>query len=87
MQKSRPRSRLTPLYFVLLLMTGTALATSSAMAADLLPDNSASALAMIVPVIVLMLLLVGEVWRETAKNAKPFLDQQIADARQKRLNR
>ncbi|VAW14289.1 hypothetical protein MNBD_ALPHA12-2023 [hydrothermal vent metagenome] len=82
----KPRRRFTPLYVVLLLVTGSALATSSAMAANLLPDNSTSALALIIPVIILMLLLVGEVWRETAKNAKPLLERQIAEAQQKRLN-
>ncbi len=81
----KPARRFTPLYVVLVLMTGSALATSSAMAANLLPDNSASAMALIIPVIVLMLMLVGEVWRETAKNAKPLLDRQISEAHQKRL--
>ncbi len=87
MHKSKNHRRFALLYFVLLLMTGTALATSTALAADLVPDNATSALALIIPVAVLMLMLVGEVWRETARNAKPFLDRQIADARQKRLNR
>lgn len=56
-----------------------AIATPSAAAVDLLPDDRAGAIAIVLGVSVLVVALVVEVWRQTAKHSLSALEQDIAD--------
>ena len=73
-------------YFVLFLITGAAIATPPAIAANLLPDGNIGALTMISSVAILMFVLVVEIWRQTAKKTGPRLQAQMMAARRKRKN-
>ncbi len=65
MRKNPPGSLAFTFYLFLSLMTGLAIATPPAIAANLLPDINAGALFLIGAVVILFLTLVVEVWRET----------------------
>ncbi len=76
MRKNPPGSLAFTFYLFLSLMTGLAIATPPAIAANLIPDTNAGALFLIGAVVILLLTLVVEVWRETGtknrkKNDKP----------------
>jgi len=85
MKKAR-RPLFKSAYFVLFLITGAAIATPPAIAANLLPDGNIGALTMISSVAILMFVLVVEIWRQTAKKTGPRLQAQMMAARRKRKN-
>ncbi len=74
-------------YSVLILMTGAAIATPSASAANMPFETNTGALLLIVPVAILLTTLVVEVWRETGHQAHPMITEQLRQARQSRLGR
>ena len=84
-QQSKPSRRpaFKLAYIILSLITAAALATPPATAANLIPDVNIGALTMISSVAILMLVLVIEIWRQTAKNASPGLKRQMVVARRK----
>lgn len=55
-----------------------AIATPSAAAVNMLPDDRAGAIAIVTAVTILLSALVVEVWRQTARNSLPVLEQDIA---------
>ncbi|HHG89444.1 MAG TPA: hypothetical protein ENJ90_03055 [Devosia sp.] len=71
MRKNPPGSMAFTFYLFLSLMTGLAIATPPAIAANLLPDINAGALFLIGAVVILLLTMVVEVWRETGTKRKP----------------
>ncbi len=87
MHKSTRKTLVKLVYLALSLITAAAIATPPAVAANLLPNKNSGALLLIIPVTILLVTLVVEVWRETGRNAKPLLDRQIDQARQQRLTR
>lgn len=56
-----------------------AIATPSAAAVDMLPDDRAGAVAIVLAITVLLTGLVVEVWRQTARNSLSELERDIAD--------
>jgi len=69
MRKKSGHLILIATYFIMIMITAAAIATPPAIAANLLDDTDIGALAMILSVASLMLVLVIEIWRFTAKNA------------------
>ena len=69
MRKNPPGSLAFTFYLFLSLMTGLAIATPPAIAANLIPDTNAGALFLIGAVVILLLTLVVEVWRETGRKS------------------
>jgi len=84
--KKARRPLFKSVYFVLFIITGAAIATPPAIAANLLPDGNIGALTMISSVAILMFVLVVEIWRQTAKKTGPRLQAQMMAARRKRKN-
>jgi len=82
-----PRKPIFHLAYVLLaLITGAAIATPPASAANLLPNSNIGAMTMIGSVAILMLVLVVEIWRQTAKKTGPRLQAQIIATKKRRHN-
>ncbi|MCF6327731.1 MAG: hypothetical protein L3J21_10625 [Devosiaceae bacterium] len=73
-------------YFILFIITGAAIATPPAIAANILPNGSIGAVTMISSVAILMFVLVVEIWRQTAKKTGPRLQAQMMAARRKHKN-
>ncbi len=67
MRKNPPGSLAFTFYLFLSLMTGLAIATPPAIAANLIPDTNAGAFFLIGAVVIILLTLVVEVWRETGR--------------------
>ncbi|MCB9994394.1 MAG: hypothetical protein H6873_12150 [Hyphomicrobiaceae bacterium] len=61
--------------FALLGLVGVAVASPTAAATGSLPSDTAGALAILIPVAILMLSLVIAVWKQTARNALPSPEQ------------
>lgn len=78
MHKSKKWSPVLPLT-VLIALVVAAIATPSAAAVDMLPDDRAGAVALVGAVTILLTALVVEVWRQTARNTMSDLEQHIAD--------
>jgi len=85
MRKKKTWFKLLPAVGMVALVVA-AIATPSAAAVDLMPDGRAGALALIVPVAVLMVAMVVEVWRHTGRQAVPAIEREIADKRARRRN-
>lgn len=73
-------------YVILALITGAAIATPPASAANLLPNSNIGAMTMIASVAILMLVLVVEIWRQTGKKTGPRLQAQMIAVRKRRHN-
>jgi len=80
MPKIRKWTRIVPVAGTLALVAA-AVATPAAAAVNLIPNESAGALAIIVPVAILLTALIVEVWRLTTHKNVPVLERQIADER------
>ena len=83
-KKSPRRPLFKPTYLILFAITGTSIAIPPAITANLLPNSNIGALTMIGSVAVLMLVLVVEIWRQTAKKTGPRLQAQMMAARKRR---
>lgn len=82
MQKQNKKTRKTsrkPFAFVwalsLLALVGAAISSPTAAATGILPIGDASALAIILPIAILLTAIVISVWRQTAQNALPSPEQ------------
>ena len=78
MRKPRKWSTYLPVTGMIALVVG-AIATPSAAAVDMLPDDRAGAIAIVFAVTVLLTALVVEVWRQTARINLTVLEQELAD--------
>lgn len=63
----------------MIVLVVAAIATPSAAAVDMLPDDRAGAIALVLGVAILLTTLVVEVWRQTARNSMSELQRSLAD--------
>ena len=86
MRKPRKSSSLLPVTGMIALVVA-AIATPSAAAVDMLPDDRAGAITLVLVVTVLLTALVIEVWRQTARNTMSELQRDIADRQARNRHR